>query len=275
MNFSDKLDRNLLQIDFSSRNKQDTLRKIAALAVRSPLLREVGEECLFQQLADREAAVSTGVGNGVAIPHARIQGLSDFVIFTLIAPRGIDFEALDNRKVQIFFVVFAPADQITEQLKVLATISRMLSQTNIRRELIQAKNTDTVFEVIARTVDDGSSSSQEKDEQRKLLFVILYYEDDLQAVLEYLIDQGIEGATVIESKGMGALVSRMPLFAGFLNFMREDRNASSTILTLIPARHEKLIVQGIETITGDLDKKQGAMLMTLDVSCYKGTMDMI
>ncbi len=275
MNFSEKLDRDLLRVDFRSKGKEDALHKIAALASASPLLEGIGEDELYKRLAEREAAVTTGLGNGVAIPHARIPGLSDFVIFALVSHHGIDFQALDKRKVHIFFVVFAPPDRVTEHLKVLATISRMLSQSAIKREILQSADVDTLYEIIARTVDEGGGDVSAKDQTRKLLFLILYYEDDLQAVLEYLIDQGVEGATVIESKGMGAYISTMPLFAGFLNFMREDRNASSTIMALIPARHEQVILHGIEKITGDLDKKQGAMMITLDVSFFKGTMDMI
>lgn len=275
MNFSEMIERDLLQVDFAARHKDEALRAIAARAAKSPLLEGVGEQVLYEKLVDREAAVSTGLGNGVAIPHARIDGINKFVVFVLLAPRAVEFAALDKRKVQLFFVVFAPSDRVTEQLKILATISRMLSQSTVKREILQAADVDTLYEVIVRNADEGGGGAPVKNESYKLLLLVLYYEDDLQEVLEFLIDQGIEGATVVESKGMGAFVSTMPLFAGFLSFMREDRNASRILLTLIPARHEKLVVQGIERITGDLDKKQGAMLLVLDLSFFKGTMNMI
>jgi len=274
MNIAEKIDATLLRVDFAAAGKDAALRQIAALGARADVLREIGAEELYLRLQEREAAVTTGLGNGVAIPHARIKGLADFVVFVLVAPRGIDFEALDKKRVQIFFVVFAPEDQVSGHLQLLAAISRLLSQASVRRELLKATEAGVLQEIVARASDPGASTPS-RDETMKLLLIILYYEDDLQAVLEFLIDQGVEGATVIESKGMGAYVSAIPLFAGMLRFMRDDRNASHTILTLIPARHEPVIVQGIERITGDLEHRQGAMVMTLALSLHKGTMSMI
>ncbi len=275
MNFSDKLAADRIRVDFAADGKTDALRKIAALAATAPLLKDVGEARLYNLLAEREATVSTGLGNGIAIPHARVEGLSDFVIFVLIAPKGIDFNALDGRKVQIFFTVFAPAERINDQLKILATISRTLAQSGFKKELLRTTTPEVLHEVIARATEDGPGTATGGGDRRKLLFIILYYEDDLRAVLEYLIDQGIEGATILNSKGMGSYVSAMPLFAGFLGFMREDRNISYTVMTLISASREKAIISGIERITGDLDKRQGAMAISLDVAFCKGTMNMI
>lgn len=275
MNFTDKIAENLLRVDFAARTKDEALRQIAAIAATSPLAAEIGEAEIYARLAEREASVSTGIGGEIAIPHARMAGLSDFVVFILVAPKGIDFEALDKKKVRIFFVVLAPEERVSDQLKILASISRALSQSNLKKELLSTNTPDILRETIARVSEEETTPQRPEDRKMKLLYIILYYEDDLHAVLEYLIDRGIDGASIVESKGMGAYVSAMPLFASFLGFMREDRNTSHTVMTLIPARDEASILKGLETITGDLDKKQGAMLMTLDISFTKGTLSMI
>lgn len=274
MNITEKMDIRLMRVDFAASSKDAALRQIAGIAAQSPTLAGIEQDVLYAHLAEREAAVTTGLGNGVAIPHARIDGLKDFVVFVLIAPRGIDFAALDKKRVHLFFVVFAPGERVAEHLQLLAAISRLLSQAPVRREMLKSTDPAVLYEIVGRSIDPDAHIPT-KDETMKLLYIILYYEDDLQGVLEYLIDQGIEGATVIESKGMGAYVSTIPLFAGLLRFMRDDRNASHTIMTLIPARHEQVIVRGVEQITGDLTTRQGAMLMTLDVSLHRGTMSMI
>lgn len=274
MNINEKMDVRLMRSDFAASSKEDALRQMAALGAKSPVLESLGADELYRHLDEREAAVTTGLGNGVAIPHARIKGLKDFVVFVLIAPRGVEFAALDKRKVHIFFVVFAPGERVPEHLQLLAAISRLLSQEKIRRELLKSTDPSVLYEIVGRAIDQGTELPA-KDTTMKLMYLILFYEDDLQAVLEFLIDQGVEGATVIESKGMGAYVSTIPLFAGLLRFMREDRTASHTIMALVPARHESIILEGIEKITGDLDQKQGAMMMTLDLSFHKGTMSMV
>lgn len=278
MEFTDKIDKTLVRVDFSARSKDDALRQIANIAVRSPLMEGVTEADLYAKLAEREAAVSTGIGGGIAIPHARLKGLADLVVFVLVAPRGVAFEALDKRKVGLFFVVLSPEEKIADQLKILASISRIIAQGNLKAELLDTTDPDVLLEILARASEaSGETGAPAKTAsgKLKLLYAILYYEEDLRAVLEFLIDQGIEGATVFDSKGMGAYVSSMPLFASFLGFMREDRNVSNTVMALIPAEDEQKFVAGIEAITGDLDKTQGAMLITLDVSFSKGTMNMI
>jgi PTS system nitrogen regulatory IIA component len=94
-------------------------------------------------------------------------------------------------------------------------------------------------------------------------------------ILEFLIEQGIKGATIIESGGMGTYISAIPIFASFLGFMREDRNQSKTILFVVPEDREKRIIAGIESITGNLDKKEGAMIITTEISLMRGTMELM
>ncbi len=274
MEFADKIAAELIRVDFAARDKDEALRKIAAIAASSPLLGGTTEAELHEKLMEREAAVSTGIGGGIAIPHARLAQLDDLVVFVLVSPKGVPFEALDKRKVRLFFVVLSPEDKIAEQLKVLASISRIIAQGNLKTELLETSSPQVLHEVLCRASENGETKAAASG-KRKLLYVILYYEEDLRGVLEFLIDQGIEGATIFDSKGMGAYVSSMPLFASFLGFMREDRNVSHTVMTLIPAEEEQRFVAGIEAVTGALDKTQGAMIITLDVSFCKGTMNMI
>ena len=275
MNFTDKIAGDLLRVDFAAAGKNDALRKIAAIAATAPALSRYGPQKLYESLLERETAVSTGIGDEVAIPHGRLPGLEDFVVFLLVAPKGVDFNALDKRKVRLFFVVFAPEDKVNDHLRLLARISRACFRKNIKKELINTHSPEILLEVIARVSDEDGRDDSVPPTRMKLLCMVLYYEEDLHAVLEYLLDRGIDGATVFESKGMGAYLSTMPLFASFLGFMREDHNISNTLITLIPADDEQVILEGLEAITGDLCKKQGAMLITLDVSTWKGTMSMI
>ena len=67
----------------------------------------------------------------------------------------------------------------------------------------------------------------------------------------------------------------VPIFAHFISFMKEDKNRSKTIMVMLPEDKIDTLVRGIEEITGDLDKKEGAMVFTLDVDFYKGSMEMM
>lgn len=275
MNISDYLKPNQVHHDFRARNKEQALTRMAAILTKVPELAAIPEEQIRQLLADREAVVSTGIGNGVAIPHARIDGLKDFIVVLLAAPDGVEFDALDRKRVHLFFIVMAPSDKVSEHLKLLAGLARVLNQPAYRKEALKARTSEVLYEITGRYLGGDMLPGKADQRKRRLLILVLYYDQLLNDVLEYLIDMEVDGATIIRSEGMGAHISSLPLFASFMSFMREDMKISHTILALIPEETEAEIIRGIETITGDLDTTQGAMLMTLDVGFFKGSMKMI
>jgi PTS system nitrogen regulatory IIA component len=150
----------------------------------------------------------------------------------------------------------------------------MLGNAAIRRELLGAPSVISLYEGLVRHARGASAGGGEK-RVMKLLTVVLYLDEFLNDILEFFIEAGIDGATVIESFGMGEYISNIPLFADFIGFMQKNKNQSRTILALVPEDRVQEMVDGIEEITGDLDKKQGAMVMALDVPFYKGTMRML
>ena len=120
-----------------------------------------------------------------------------------------------------------------------------------------------------------SEEGPAKSRKMKLMYVVLYIDEFLYDILEFFLQEGIEGATVIESFGMGQYISNIPMFAEFIGFMKENKNQSKTIMALVPEEKESSIIEGIEEITGNLDKKDGALVMTMDISFFKGSMKML
>lgn len=275
MNLSDYIDPKLSRTNFHARNKKQAIARIAEIACGSALLKEETPEHLVEMLTAREDAVSTGIGKGVAIPHARLDSIDHFIVFVLIAPDGVEFAALDGKRTTLFFVVLAPANKVNEHLKLLACIANTLARGNLKNELLKTRTPDILNEVLIRSFSGNGSQSQTEIRRHRLLLLILYYEEFLNDILEYLIDMNVEGATIAQSEGMAAHISTIPLFASFMGFMREDRKISHTIMAVIPDKDEAEIIRGIESITGDLDKTRGAMVMTLDIAFSKGTMNML
>lgn len=274
MNISDHIVKDLNRVEFTARNKADALRQIAGLAATAPQAGGLDAETIRTLLEEREAVVSTGVGNGVAIPHVRLDTIDTFVVFVLTSPEGVEFDALDGRRVHLFVVVLAPTGKINEHLKLLAGLSNALNRPSLRRELRKIRDTEILYEVLVRHLS-GAAPLHREQQKRRLLIAVVYQEELLNELLEYLLDINVDGATIMRSEGMGAHISTLPLFASFMDFMREDRKASHTVMTLIPEQDEDEIVRGIEAITGDLDTTRGAMVMTLDVNFHKGTMAML
>lgn len=273
MELSEYIDKNLLEVDFKAKGKEEALRAMAKAARASGKTGTLDEETIFRALSEREDMGTTGFGDGIAIPHARLQGLDDFVVMILVSRKGVPFDALDNKKVSVFCLILAPADKVNEHLRILASCSRLLSLPQFKRAVVASRSADILYETLIRYSGDAAPVAPGK--KMKLMIIILYYDDYLYNILEFLIENEIKGATIIESGGMGAYISSIPIFASFLGFMREDKNKSKTIMCLVPEDAETKLAQGIEAITGDLDKKQGAMLMTLSLSLHKGTMEII
>lgn len=275
MDFQNLVDKKCLTTSLKAADKDDALRELAALAVKSDMLSGFSVDQIYKPLKEREDQGTTGFGKEIAIPHARIEGMKDFLLCIAVAPRGIRFEALDKKKVKIFFVILGPPEMANTHLKILATISRSIVHTTVLNEMIAAKTEEALLEGFLKSMGLLEAKDVGKKTRMKLMFIILFIEDYLYDILELFIQEGIEGATISDSFGIGEYMYNVPIFAHFISFMKEDKNRSKTIMVMLPEDRVDTLVRGIEDITGDLDKKEGAMVFTLDVDFYKGSMEMM
>jgi len=268
------LEKGCCKIGLQARNKREVLTELAQLACRNSHLSEDRVEEIANALEKREAQGSTGFGDEIAIPHARLKNVDEFILAIGVHQSGVDFDTMDRRKAKLFFVILGPEEKVNEHLKILAAVSRALGRGNAKKEILRAESDIGLFEAFLRNTEEVAEKKVEKPKM-KLLVLILFMEDKVYEVMEFFLQRGIDGATIIESSGMGQYISTVPLFATFIGFMRENKNRSKTILAMVPEGTEADIIQGIEGITGgDLDRTQGAMVFTLDVAAYKGDMKM-
>ncbi len=98
----------------------------------------------------RENLESTGIGNGIAIPHARCDDVDELTVICGISRDGIDFDALDGKPVYVIFLIVSPDKNKSLYLRVLANISRLLRHTPVRDELIRARNPKEAIEIIKK-----------------------------------------------------------------------------------------------------------------------------
>ncbi len=263
------------RLGLKGKTKDDVLRRLAGLALKSGKIGGTDEEAVYQALKEREEQGSTGFGGEIAIPHARIPGMQEFLVYLAVAPKGLEFDSLDKKKVKLFFVILGPPEDVNGHLQVLAAISRAAGQPAVKNEIIKSPTETAMYEAFIRHSRASAAEKNGKTRKMKLLMVNLYLEDFFYPLLEFFIEEGIEGATILESFGMGEFISNIPLFADFIGFMKADKNRSRTILAMVPEDRIDDVLEGIEEITGDMEKKQGAMVMVLDLAYFKGTMRMM
>jgi PTS system nitrogen regulatory IIA component len=108
---------------------------------------------LLETLLDRERLGSTGIGEGVAIPHGKVTGLPALVASFGRAPQGIDFRAIDGKPTYLFFTLIAPENSAGAHLKALARISRIFKNPAFREAILKAGTPEEIFRLIE--VEDG------------------------------------------------------------------------------------------------------------------------
>jgi nitrogen PTS system EIIA component len=126
--------------------KKQALQEIAAKAAE---LTGQNEKAILEILLQREKLGSTGVGNGVAIPHGKLQKLGN--VFGLFArlERPIDFEALDGQPVDLIFLLLAPEGAGADHLKALARVARLLRDPEVARKLRASNGVEAIYAVLA------------------------------------------------------------------------------------------------------------------------------
>ncbi len=102
----------------------------------------------FEAILEREKLMTTGVGNGIAIPHCKHSSCPNFAVAMGIHPDGVDFEAIDKKKVHIIFLLVGPENNPSMHIKLLSRISRLMSNEDLREELKKAKTPQEVLEAL-------------------------------------------------------------------------------------------------------------------------------
>lgn len=141
MTLGDLLDPGAVALRAGAPGKRQALSLVADVAGR---VLGVDADAVLEGLIERESAGSTGVGEGVAIPHARLDGLDRVraVVVRLDAP--VAFDALDDKPVDLLIALFAPHDANAQHLRALARVARLLRQPEMRAALRQARSADAI-----------------------------------------------------------------------------------------------------------------------------------
>ncbi len=146
MKIMDILVKDALILDIEASEKPAVLEELAsALASAEP---ELAEAPLLQVLRDREDLQSTGIGDGVAIPHGKVAGLSRLVASFSRSRAGVDFDSIDGEKTHLFFLLVVPEHSGGQHLKALARISRFFRDAAFRKALEEAATAEDVFRAI-------------------------------------------------------------------------------------------------------------------------------
>lgn len=155
MKITDFLREKAISVDLATADKEGVIRELVKLLVKAGEVKAQDEEKLVQILLSRESLGSTGIGQGVGIPHGKSNCVRQIVGAFGLSKRGVNFDSLDGEQVHIFFLLVAPEDSAGPHLKALARISRLLKDRFFRESLKEAKDERQVVRVIQQEEQRG------------------------------------------------------------------------------------------------------------------------
>jgi len=151
MKISEILTKKNIIKDLKSFDKESVLEEL------SNFLKDRGEipnkENLLLSLIEREKLGSTGIGENVAIPHAKIRDIDKIITVFARSQIGVEFESLDQKPVNFIYLILAPENSTGQHLKALARISRLFKNPSLRESVLRANETDQIYSIL---VDEDS-----------------------------------------------------------------------------------------------------------------------
>ena len=138
--------------DLKARDKKAVLEELAQTIVdQEP---DLDKSALVRVLLDRERLGSTGIGDGVAIPHGKFDGLSQPMVSFGRSRKGLDFESMDGQPAFLFFLLVAPENSTSIHLKALARIAKILKSSSFRKALMEIPTKKELYQTIVQNDEE-------------------------------------------------------------------------------------------------------------------------
>jgi len=141
------LDKRFIVPNLEARGKKEVLRELVRVVAQ--VEKQVDEERMVEILLERETLGSTGIGEGVAIPHGKSKTVKKLLASFGRSVSGMDFQSMDGKPTHLFFLLVAPEDSAGIHLKALARISRLMKDASFRKSLMEAETGDEMYAIFA------------------------------------------------------------------------------------------------------------------------------
>jgi fructose-specific phosphotransferase system IIA component len=141
------LTKDRIKIPLENTKKTKIIEEMVTMIDRSVALEN--KDQILKAVLDRERVMSTGVGEEVAIPHGKSDGVSDIIAALGVTSKPVDFNSLDNKPVRLIWLLIGPQDKTGPHLKALSRISRLMHKKDFRQRLLETANPEDVIAAIS------------------------------------------------------------------------------------------------------------------------------
>ena len=146
MNIVELLNSESVEAEITSTTKDNVLAEMTDVLLCSAP--QLNRNEVLTVLRERERLGSTGIGEGVAIPHGKLKDLDQLILAFGRSKAGVDFDSMDGKPAHLFFLLLAPEDSISVHLKTLARISKLLKDQDVREQLLTAESSEAIYQII-------------------------------------------------------------------------------------------------------------------------------
>lgn len=144
------LDPERIDLDCSIPSKKRLMEHVATMLTRSS---DIDQQAVFRVLIERERLGSTGIGNGVALPHGRLEDIDEAVLALATLHDPLDYQAPDQQQVQIIVGLLVPENANEFHLQLLARLAELLNEAQLREQLLRTKDKDEVIQALRDTAN--------------------------------------------------------------------------------------------------------------------------
>lgn len=150
MQLSEHLNESLIKLELNGTTKYQIIEEMVDMIDANAVLKN--KNTVLQDVIDREQYLSTGLENGLAVPHGKTKGIDKLSIAFGIAKNGVEFDSLDGKKTTLIFLLISPKDTSGPHIQALAQITRKLRSAEVRESLLKAATADEVI-ALFKTLD--------------------------------------------------------------------------------------------------------------------------
>lgn len=155
MVLSDYLNKKTILINPLVKDRWELIESMLDVAIKNKAVKSQYRETIKKTLFEREKSMSTGIGKGVAIPHCSCPYVDDVVMIMALSKKGINFDSIDNMPVHIVIFLIVPKDKISQHIKTLANIAKLMSDDTLRDALSNANDAQDIIKILKEYEQKG------------------------------------------------------------------------------------------------------------------------
>jgi mannitol/fructose-specific phosphotransferase system IIA component (Ntr-type) len=149
MNIRKALCKETIRLNLAAREKSAIIEELVDLLVSSGRISD--RKAVLKCVLEREKKMSTGMHNGLAIPHGKTETVDGLVAAVGLIPEGVDFECMDQQPARIFILTVSPANRAGPHIQFLAEISRVMNRADIRKRILEAQSVEELHALLTET----------------------------------------------------------------------------------------------------------------------------